>query len=57
MELISTHRIEGKVLVWLLWLAFAAAKVETTTKAATAKVAAGKNSTGQEDALAPARGQ
>lgn len=53
----STYSTKVKLLIRLLRLATAAAKVEAATEAATAEVAAGEDAAGEKNALAPARGE
>lgn len=51
---IISYRIECEIFIWLLWFASSTTKVETTTKATAAKVAASQDATREEDALTPA---
>lgn len=53
----KTYRTKVKFFIRMLRFATATAKVEATTEAATAKVAAGEDAAGEEDALAPARSE
>lgn len=53
----NSYRTKVELLVGLLWLAAAAAKVEAAAEATAAEVAAGEDAAGEQDALAPARGE